>query len=453
MPLQKQTHYHSQSEKDVTPRLLIGDNGDIVYANRAFRDLAQTLDGQTATLHFDKVHTSEGKLGLIVSIPETGQDMARRARQLSEAEAIARMGHWRWRTGEETIAFSDQIYCIFGVDRDSFTPTLNNINAMLHRSDAGRMVQVFQRAVIEGNDYDMDFRIIRPDGEARFVRCEGRCEKDADGDVIALYGIMQDITQTMLHEQDLRAAKEAAERAYAAKSRFLANMSHELRTPLNAIIGFSDMMQRQLLGPIGTERYLEYIGGIRESGEHLLTLINDILDMSRIEAGKYQLDVEKLNVEKLVRLAVHMMEGRAFDSNIKISVQTEGKDLGIVADRRALMQVVLNILSNAVKFSDPGAQIRVDCKARKDHILILIADEGAGIPANKLQNITQPFEQVSSHYTREHKGSGLGLAITKELVELHGGALRIDSVLDEGTTVTIRLPRNAAARPEKNVKQ
>jgi len=390
----------------------------------------------------------------ITAIKEHEEELQRRELQLSEAEAIGHMGHWRWKIGSDNISFSDEIYSIFGVDQESFAPTLDNVNAMLHKRDVGRMMQAFQRAIIEENDYDMDFRVIRPDGHLRYVRCEGRCEKDADDEVIALFGIMQDITEATLHEQNLREAKEAAERAYSAKTQFLANMSHELRTPLNAIIGFSEMMQRQLLGPIGTERYLEYIKGIRESGEHLLDLISDILDMSKIEAGKYQLDLEELNIAKIIRLAVHMMEGRAVDSGIKINIDIENEEKQAIIDRRAFMQILLNLLSNAVKFSHPQGAVNIECKLRDDYFTVTITDKGIGIPANKLRNITRPFEQVASHYTRKHEGSGLGLAITKELIDLHGGQMHIDSVVDEGTTVSVRLPYDASqTRKDKNRRQ
>ncbi|HEY8189667.1 MAG TPA: HAMP domain-containing sensor histidine kinase, partial [Micavibrio sp.] len=213
--------------------------------------------------------------------------------------------------------------------------------------------------------------------------------------------------------------------------------------PLNAIIGFSEMMQRQLLGPIGSERYLDYIGGIRESGEHLLDLISDILDMSKIEAGKYELDLEELNVAKIIRLAVHMMEGRATEAKVQIAIDIAGEDLHVVADRRALMQILLNLLSNAVKFTEPGGSVRIECIKRRDYASIKVHDTGIGIPANQLKDITRPFEQAASHYTRKHEGTGLGLAITKELIELHGGSLHIDSTVGIGTVVTVKVPYNA----------
>ena len=379
----------------------------------------------------------------ITAFKQNEQALRQREMMLREAQSIGHMGHWRWLVGANDIQLSDEIYKIFGVERDGFKPTLENLNRMTHKRDVGRLLQAFQRAIIEHNTYDMEFRIIRPDGEVRYIRCEGRCEHDDQRDVVALFGIMQDVTERTMHERELTEAKEAAERAYAAKSQFLANMSHELRTPLNAIIGFSEMMQRQLLGPIGSERYLDYIGGIRESGEHLLDLISDILDMSKIEAGKYELDLEEINVAKVIRLAVHMMEGRATEAKIQVGLDIADEDQLIVADRRAVMQILLNLLSNAVKFTEPGGTVDIDCRTTGETVTIRVRDTGIGIPAMQLKNITRPFEQAASHYTRKHEGTGLGLAITKELIELHGGTLDIESTVGVGTTVTVNLPHNA----------
>lgn len=366
--------------------------------------------------------------------------LLQRERQLSEAEAIGRMGHWHWSLGQQEIRFSDEIYRIFGVQPGNFNPTLDSVNAMLHRRDASRMTQAFQRAILEQNDHEIDFRVIAPSGDIRHVRCQGRCEFDSAGDVIGLYGIMQDVTQAQIHEHALLVAKEAAERAYATKSQFLANMSHELRTPLNAIIGFSEMIQQQLLGPIGNEKYLDYIKGIRESGEHLLDLITDILDMSKLEAGKYELDRQDINLAKTIRLAMHMMEGRAMESGIRISLNMADEGLHIVADRRALMQIMLNLLSNAVKFSHENGRIDIECTGRDGLVAIRVKDYGIGIPAHKIATVTNPFEQAANQYSRGHDGSGLGLSITKELAELHGGSVHIESQVNIGTTVTIRLP-------------
>ncbi len=370
-------------------------------------------------------------------------ELVRREQQLSEAQSIGRMGHWTWRIGEDKLEFSPEIFRIFDQDPELFTPTIDSVNDLLHRRDRGRMAQAFQRAMIEQRNYEMEFRIIRPSGEVRFILLQGRCEQDEEGDVVSLFGVMQDITERTQHERELQEAKEAAERAYSAKSQFLANMSHELRTPLNAIIGFSEMIERQMLGPIGTEKYLDYIGGIRESGEHLLDLISDILDMSKIEAGKYTLDVEEFNLYKVMRLAVHMIEGRALDGQVRvISSIPENQDLYMSGDRRAIMQMVLNILSNAVKFTESGGEVRISCSVEDENITMMVEDKGIGIPASKLRYVTKPFEQAANQFTRNHEGSGLGLAITKELAELHGGILVIKSKVGVGTSVRITLPQH-----------
>jgi two-component system cell cycle sensor histidine kinase PleC len=331
---------------------------------------------------------------------------------------------------------------------------MDNVNTLVNRRDIGKLYQAFQRAIIQQHDYDMDFRIKRTDGQERYIKCEGRCETDHEGDVIALYGIMQDVTEQVIYEQELRNAKESAEAAYASKSRFLANMSHELRTPLNAIIGFSEMMQHQLLGPLGNPKYLDYVGGIHESGQHLLDLITDILDMSKIEAGKYELDVEDVNIAKSIALTLHMMEGRALDGKVSLKTGSNLKELGedgapqIQADRRAVMQILLNLMSNAVKFTPEGGSVTADCTVQKKAIKITVTDTGVGIPANKLANVLMPFEQAAHEHTRDHEGSGLGLSITKELAELHGGSIKIDSAVGEGTSVTVTLP----FKPQKKAK-
>ena len=222
-------------------------------------------------------------------------------------------------------------------------------------------------------------------------------------------------------------------------------MSHELRTPLNAIIGFSEMIEHQLLGPVENKKYSEYATGIRESGEHLLDLISDILDMSKIEAGKYSLDLSSLRMGEIIKAAVKMVKGRAEEGKIRLEIDEEiAKDIKLVADARALKQIILNILTNAVKFTKEGGSVWMECHPREEHLTLKICDTGIGIPANQLASVLRPFEQVSTHYTKDYEGTGLGLSITKELVELHGGSINIESTVDIGTAVTIRLPYDAS---------
>ena len=233
--------------------------------------------------------------------------------------------------------------------------------------------------------------------------------------------------------------KTRAEEANQAKSKFLANMSHELRTPLNAIIGFSEIMESGMFGPLGAEKYNEYCNDIHSSGQYLLDVINDILDMAKIEAGRIRLDFEELDLDALLAEATRVVSARVQDKQLEL-VAKISPDLGLRADRRALKQIVLNLLSNAVKFTPAGGRVTVRGRADGDYIVLAIADTGIGIDKDALAKLGRPFEQVESQLTKSHQGSGLGLAISKSLVELHGGNMRIRSTLGKGTLVVVRLP-------------
>jgi two-component system cell cycle sensor histidine kinase PleC len=233
--------------------------------------------------------------------------------------------------------------------------------------------------------------------------------------------------------------KTRAEDANQAKSKFLANMSHELRTPLNAIIGFSEIMESGMFGPLGAEKYREYCGDIHTSGQYLLDVINDILDMSKIEAGRIRLDFEELDLDMLLADAMRVVTARAQDKHLTVRSRITPA-LRLHADRRALKQIMLNLLSNAVKFTPEGGRVLVRGRHAGDCATISIMDTGIGIAPEALAKLGRPFEQVESQLTKSHQGSGLGLAIAKSLVELHGGRMRIRSVLGRGTAVIVRMP-------------
>ena len=233
--------------------------------------------------------------------------------------------------------------------------------------------------------------------------------------------------------------KRRAEDASQAKSEFLANMSHELRTPLNAIIGFSEIMESGMFGPLGAGKYHEYCRDIRDSGNYLLEVINDILDMSKIEAGRTRLDLEEVDLAAILAETIRVISTRAEAKRLLLKVEV-GAEIRLRADRRALKQIVLNLLANAVKFTPEGGRVTVRGRTNAGTATIAIEDNGIGIPKEALRNLGRPFEQVESQLTKRHKGSGLGLAIAKSLVELHGGAIRIRSTQGVGTIVLVRLP-------------
>ena len=236
--------------------------------------------------------------------------------------------------------------------------------------------------------------------------------------------------------------KNRAEEANQTKSKFLANMSHELRTPLNAIIGFSEIMEAAMFGPLGADKYREYSSDIRESGQYLLDVINDILDMSKIEAGGIHLCPEVVELDRIVADSVRVVLGRANEKRLTLRSDI-APGIALKADRRALKQIALNLLSNAVKFTPDGGAVTARGRARGGHVTIAIEDNGIGIPKDALHKLGRPFEQVESQLTKRHQGSGLGLAIAKSLAELHGGRMRIHSVLGTGTMVVVRLPLDA----------
>ncbi|MER8827601.1 ATP-binding protein [Mesorhizobium sp. M0938] len=239
---------------------------------------------------------------------------------------------------------------------------------------------------------------------------------------------------------------ERAEAANRAKSEFLANMSHELRTPLNAIIGFSELMEQALFGPLGSSRYEEYATDINGSGKYLLGVINDILDMSKIEAGQFSMDQEEIDLCPLMRETVRVISLQAAEKSIAVETRIPDS-LTLFADRRAIKQIIINLLSNAVKFTGQGGRIAVRARNTSSALVLTIEDNGCGIPKEALSKLGRPFEQVQNQFSKSHAGSGLGLAISRSLAELQGGALKIRSTEGVGTIVSVRIPIKKSTQP------
>jgi PAS domain S-box-containing protein len=258
--------------------------------------------------------------------------------------------------------------------------------------------------------------------------------------------VARDVTLRKQHEFEMKAAQERAEMANRAKSQFLANMSHELRTPLNAIIGFTDMMRQGLFGALGDPRYTDYATLIYDSGQLLLDLISDMLDMARIEAGKLELNIERVDLAGTIEDATRLLRDRANSNGVALRVAADDAVPSLLADRRAVKQVLLNLLSNAIKFTPSGGHVVVSAAATGDVARICVADDGIGIPASEIARLGKPFEQVCGDPMLAKSGTGLGLALVRALVERHGGALSIASTEGVGTEVSVTFPLVPAKR-------
>jgi signal transduction histidine kinase len=261
------------------------------------------------------------------------------------------------------------------------------------------------------------------------------------GALTGFRGTAQDINDYIEHEAALVEAVNAADSANRAKSEFLANMSHELRTPLNAILGFTEMMAAEEFGPIGNERYREYLSSVLESGRHLLNLINQVLDVAKIEAGRLQLIEDAVDPAGLVRAAVRVVSANAKRQGIEIRTDVADTSVHLWADEGKLRQILLNLLANSLKFTLEGGHIEISAKGDGDGTFVFqVRDTGIGIDQAQFGAVLTPFEQIDSALTRRFAGTGLGLPLSKALAEAHGGDLMLDSTLGEGTTVTVRLP-------------
>jgi cell cycle sensor histidine kinase DivJ len=320
----------------------------------------------------------------------------------------------------------------------------------VHVADRPAYLTALSRCLANNEPIAAEFRVRRAgSGEAAlYIFVEMRCRPMSSGGDTrgsgSIVAVTRDISDRKAQEAELLKTRDEAESASRAKTQFLANMSHELRTPLNAVIGFSEILSRELFGTLGEARYRDYARLIHESGEHLLHMVNDILDMSKIEAGKFKIVKEPFEVGPLVRSCCDIMRHTAEQRSLSLIVDIEPGIPELPADKRACKQMLLNVISNAIKFTDPGGWIRVSAKAVGRDVVLSVSDNGIGIAEADLPRLGKPFVQANNSYDRSYDGAGLGLSVVKGLAKLHGGKLELTSTLGSGTTASIILPLDSA---------
>ncbi|HUO91153.1 MAG TPA: PAS domain-containing sensor histidine kinase [Rhizomicrobium sp.] len=294
-----------------------------------------------------------------------------------------------------------------------------------------------------GETLTASYRLKHGAGHYVWLEVITRGRYDDNGNALGLLSVARDVTARKEQELEAKAARERAEAANQAKSRFLANMSHELRTPLNAIIGFADLMRMRTFGPLGSPRYEDYATLIHDSGQLLLEHISDLLDMAKIEAGKLELNFEQVDLAGTVADTVRLLRQRADAGEIALTTEIDRNLPALFADRRALKQIIINLVSNALKFTPPGGHVCVAASHGGGMARIAVRDDGIGIPAGEIHRLGQPFEQVCGDPMLAKSGTGLGLALVRALAEKHGGALGISSTEGVGTEVSVTLALDA----------
>ena len=363
------------------------------------------------------------------------------AHNLSEAERIAHLGNWQWEATTGHLKFSDEARRIFGIEPADSELDYNHFLRRVHIDDRDSVDQTIRAAVDKSLQYDLGFRIVRPDGTQRFIQLHAEIERDDAGRMLRMLGSLQDMTDLKHVQEELWAARELAEAANRAKSMFLANMSHELRTPLNAIIGFSEIMANSIGIPLQAAQYQEYAEDINQSGRKLLNVVDDILDLSNIECGHSELKETEFDIAEIIDVHVARLARRLADSNLTLSANIEERIPKLFADRKLFDQIVENLLSNAMKFTPAGGKIHIAARRTEDGgLCIEVEDNGIGISSQDMERIFLPFVQAEGHLSRRFDGVGLGLALTKEYVRLHDGMLRFRSEVGAGTSVLIQFP-------------
>lgn len=351
-------------------------------------------------------------------------------------------GLWDWNLETDTIIFSPRARVVLHLATPDLMRPSRDLLGYMHPEDlAGFRAALIAHLKGETDGFEYEYRLEGGDGCVRWVLHRGLAARDATGRVRRMGGSVSDITRRKEAERTLMEARRGAEAAAQAKSDFLAHMSHELRTPLNAIIGFAELMEGAIHGPVEPAPYREYVDGINRSGRHLLALINDILDTAKIEAGRVELAETVVEIPALLTDTCTLLGPRLARRQVAVDLDLPACLPRLWVDERRLRQVLLNLLTNAVKFSPTESRVTLAAEVLgTDGLVLRVIDRGVGMKAEEIPKALESFGQVHGAQTRTLEGTGLGLPLSRALVELHGGRLDIDSHPGTGTTVSVTLP-------------
>lgn len=358
--------------------------------------------------------------------------------RLQRSQTFANIGTWEWNMATGDLYWSDRIAPLFGYAAGELETSYENFVQAIHPDDRDAVAAAVDACVTGYADYDIEHRVVWPDGTVRWLLEKGDVERDADGRAVRMLGVVQDITRIKLADLELRRAQQEAQEANHAKSEFLSSMSHELRTPLNAILGFAQLLEAERNPPL-SDRQVERVRHILKGGGHLLTLINEVLDLARIEAGKLTLSLEHFVPDALLDECLSVAETIARGRGVRIVDGCGGALPVIKADYTRLMQVLLNLLSNAVKYNRENGTVTMTAVPVGDALRIAVTDTGYGIPNERHAEIFEPFNRLGAEAT-ETEGTGIGLTLTRSLIEGMGGTIGLSSTPGVGSTFWIDIP-------------
>jgi PAS domain S-box-containing protein len=367
-------------------------------------------------------------------------------RRLAEAQRLAQIGNWEFDLRSNDLLWSDEVFRIFEIDSHRFKANYEAFLERVHPDDRNAVNVAYWNSVHNRAPYEIEHRLLFPDGRIKWVVERGRTDYDERGKPWRSRGTVQDITERKAAEA-ARREKELAERASLAKSQFLSQMSHELRTPLNAVLGFAQILLADRKEPL-TETQRARVARIQHAGDHLLALINDLLDLSRIEAGGLALSVEPIEVDAVLQEAIALVQAKADERGITLRRLAGREALHVTADRTRLRQVLVNLLSNAIKYNREGGSVTVDARPiAAESTAICVTDTGIGIPTDRLARLFIPFDRLGQE-SGPIEGTGIGLTLAKAIVERMQGRLTVQSEVGVGSTFCIELPRATARKTD-----